>query len=57
MMLVVMNPGELTEQQLQYVKSDISNYFFNGDGRVANVHSLHYHPFEEKLVQISSKLK
>ena len=47
MLLIDMNSKNLTLQQLQYVKSDLSNFFFNGDGRVANVQSLYYHPHIE----------
>lgn len=48
MIMVDMNTKNLTPQQLQYVKSDLSNFFFNGEGRVANVQSLYYHPHTEE---------
>jgi len=48
MILVSMNVGDLTEEQIQYVKSDLTNYFFNGEGRIANVHSLYYLPYDER---------
>ncbi|EEB16781.1 HpaII tiny fragments locus 9c protein, putative [Pediculus humanus corporis] len=58
MLLIDMNSKNLTLQQLQYVKSDLSNFFFNGDGRVANVQSLYYHPhIEGQTDQVPSALE
>ncbi|XP_063226256.1 tRNA (uracil-5-)-methyltransferase homolog B-like [Bacillus rossius redtenbacheri] len=52
MMVVVIHPQSLSDDELTKLKYDIKDYFVNKQGKLCNVTSLYFQPFTEKVAGV-----